>query len=78
MRGGHPLTSHVPAPVSPAQSTNHAQAIAAPVSPAELQVPANLHGFQLLREEYVAEYDAKVFLFKHEKTGAEVTLTRKP
>ena len=50
----------------------YCKAVAAPISPVELKPPANLHGFELLREEYVAEYDAKVFLFKHEKTGAEV------
>jgi Zn-dependent M16 (insulinase) family peptidase len=46
--------------------------VAAPIAPVEMKPPANLHGFKLLREEYVAEYDAKVFLFEHEKTGAEV------
>ena len=50
----------------------YCKAVAAPISPVELKPPANLHGFELLREEYVAEYDAKVFLFRHEKTGAEV------
>ena len=42
------------------------------MSPTELKAPTNLHGFTLEREEYVAEYDAKVFFFRHEKTGAEV------
>ena len=50
----------------------YCKAVAAPVSPTELKPPANLHGFELMREEYVAEYDAKVFMFRHEKTGAEV------
>ena len=48
------------------------RSVAAPLAPVEMKPPANLHGFKLLREEYVAEYDAKVFLFEHEKTGAEV------
>lgn len=48
------------------------RAVTAPLSPVEMKPPANLHGFKLVREEYVAEYDAKVFLFEHEKTGAEV------
>jgi hypothetical protein len=34
------------------------------MAPADLKAPTNLHGFELVREEYVAEYDAKVFLFK--------------
>ena len=61
----------VPSSARRLSSSSH-QAVAAPISPTELKAPANLHGFTLEREEYVAEYDAKVFLFKHEKTGAEV------
>jgi len=77
MRGVRCSNAAAPTPASGASGASrrrslYCKAIAAPVSPAELQAPANLHGFQLLREEYVAEYDAKVFLFKHEKTGAEV------
>ena len=39
---------------------------------AKMTAPANLHGFELVREDYIAEYDAKAFLFRHAKTGAEV------
>jgi len=38
----------------------------------EMKAPSNLHGFELVREDYIAEYDAKAFLFRHVKTGAEV------
>ena len=37
-----------------------------------MRAPTTTHGFRLVREDYIAEYDAKAFLFKHEKTGAEV------
>ena len=50
----------------------YCKAVEAPVNPTELKPPANLHGFELVREDYVAEYDSKVFFFKHAKTGAEV------
>ena len=53
-------------------STCRAVAAHAPIAPNEMKPPANLHGFKLVREEYVQEYDAKVFLFEHLKTGAEV------
>ena len=52
----------------------HSRAVASEIAPADLAPPsgADLHGFELVHEEYVAEYDAKAFLFKHLKTGAEV------
>lgn len=67
-----PSTSTSASTLSHSPEFSVSQAVAAPISPTELKAPADLHGFELLREEYVAEYDAKVFLFKHEKTGAEV------
>jgi presequence protease len=49
------------------------RAVSEPVSTYEtMKAPANLHGFELVREDYISEYDAKAFLFKHKKTGAEV------
>lgn len=41
-------------------------------SMATMSAPSNLHGFDLVKEEFVPEYNAKGFLFKHKKTGAEV------
>lgn len=35
-------------------------------------IPKNLHGFEVVRSEYVSEYDAVAVLYKHKKTGAEV------
>lgn len=35
-------------------------------------IPKNLHGFEVLRSEYISEYDAVAVLYKHKKTGAEV------
>ena len=37
-------------------------------------IPKNLHGFEVLRSEYISEYDAVAVLYKHKKTGAEVRL----
>ena len=51
-----------------------AQAVAAPQAPQKdpaAYIPANLHGFKVLRSEYIAEYDAVAILYKHAKTGAE-------
>ena len=35
-------------------------------------VPANLHGFSVVRQERLVEYNADAVLFRHTKTGAEV------
>ena len=42
--------------------------------PRPLVVPSNLHGFEVVRKEYIAEYDAAAVLYRHKKTGAEVRL----
>ena len=60
------------APSFGARRSVYCKAVEAPVNPTELKPPANLHGFELVREDYVAEYDSKVFFFRHTKTGAEV------
>ena len=60
------------APSLGARRSVYCKAVEAPVNPTELKPPANLHGFELVREDYVAEYDSKVFFFRHTKTGAEV------
>ena len=31
---------------------------------------AKAHGFKLVREQFVAEYDSLVLMYRHEKTGA--------
>lgn len=47
-----------------------AQAVAAPeAKQAEHAAPENLHGFQLERQQWVAEYNSTVLLYKHTKTG---------
>ena len=49
------------------------QAIAAPEAPtqaaAAAEAPRELHGFKLVRDEYVHEYDSHVRTYCHEKTG---------
>ena len=45
----------------------------APVAPPRgPPVPANLHGFSVVRQERLTEYNADAVLFRHNKTGAEV------
>lgn len=34
--------------------------------------PKHVHGFTLIREQFVKEYDSHVLMYKHDKTGAEV------
>ena len=47
-----------------------AQAVAAPeAKQAEHSAPASLHGFELERQQWVAEYNSTVLLYKHTKTG---------
>lgn len=41
------------------------------IKPSELTLPKALHGFTLVRDEFVAEYDSKVAVYRHDKTGAE-------
>lgn len=39
-------------------------------APVEAQAaPKQLHGFELVREQYVAEYDSQVLMYRHKKTG---------
>ena len=33
------------------------------------EAPKSLHGFELVRDEFVAEYDSRVLTYKHQKTG---------
>ena len=52
------------------------KAVAVPAKPPRpLVVPSNLHGFEVVRKEYIAEYDAAAVLYRHKKTGAEARRT---
>ena len=31
--------------------------------------PKELHGFELVREHFVQEYDSQVLMYRHKKTG---------
>ena len=67
---GRPRSGPVPPAASRPPSAPGAPcvpAVEAPVNPTELKPPANLHGFELVREDYVAEYDSKVFFFRHDR-----------
>lgn len=50
-------------------STVRAQAVAAPAAEASEQVSTDIHGFKLERQQWVAEYNSTVLLYKHKKTG---------
>ncbi|CAG9466039.1 unnamed protein product [Pedinophyceae sp. YPF-701] len=47
-------------------------AAAAVTDPKSYKGPQECHGFELVREEYVAEYDSHAMLYRHKKTGSEV------
>lgn len=46
-------------------------AVAAPTSPSHV-APAKLHGFTLVEEQYIPEYDSQVLMYRHDKTGAQI------
>lgn len=47
-----------------------AQAVAAPeAEQAEQAISSDIHGFELQRQQWVAEYNSTVLLYKHKKTG---------
>lgn len=37
--------------------------------------PKSLHGFELVRDEFVAEYDSRVLTYRHQKTGEHILRT---
>ncbi|KAL4419647.1 hypothetical protein ABPG77_000544, partial [Micractinium sp. CCAP 211/92] len=47
-------------------------AVAAPAEAQATPAPQKLHGFTLVEQQYVAEYDSQVVLYKHDKTGAQL------
>ena len=59
--------------VSTATSRVATQAIAAPQAPtqtaAATEAPRELHGFELVRDEFVHEYDSHVRTYRHQRTG---------
>eukprot|EP00775_Hariotina_reticulata_P005466 gene5466-5701_t len=69
-----PLLSRVPAALG-----RRGLAISAVAAPAEAAVqqssrdfPKAAHGFELVQQQFVKEYDSHVLLYKHSKTGAEL------
>ena len=51
------------------------QAVAAPSSAssaADLDIPAKIHGFTLVEDQYIQEYGSRALLYRHDKTGAQV------
>ncbi len=47
-----------------------AQAVAAPEAEhAEQSIASDIHGFELVQQQWVAEYNSTVLLYKHKKTG---------
>ena len=47
-----------------------AQAVAAPeAEQVEQAISSDIHGFELQRQQWVAEYNSTVLLYKHKKTG---------
>lgn len=46
-----------------------AQAVAAPAAEPTEQVSSDIHGFKLERQQWVAEYNSTVLLYRHKKTG---------
>eukprot|EP00877_Chromochloris_zofingiensis_P003328 jgi/Chrzof1/12997/Cz07g15220.t1 len=56
-------------------SAHSLRTFAVATSPATIQKPEivkKAHGFELMRQEFVREYDSHVMLYKHNKTGAEL------
>jgi hypothetical protein len=44
----------------------------APASASQAAAPQEAHGFELVRQQWVQEYNSQVLLYRHKKTGAEV------
>lgn len=54
------------------QSRTAASAVVAPApTQGERHQAKSVHGFDLVRDEFVAEYDSQVLTFRHSKTGAD-------
>ena len=59
--------------MSAAASRVATQAVAAPEAPSQTaavaEAPRELHGFELVRDEFVHEYDSHVRTYRHQRTG---------
>ncbi len=52
-----------------------AQAVAAPeAEQVEQAISSDIHGFELQRQQWVAEYNSTVLLYKHKKTGLQILI----
>ena len=61
---GHPAGwTHAPT------QARAAAAVAAPAPEKEKYQARSVAGFELVRDEFVAEYDSQVLTYRHEKTG---------
>lgn len=56
-----------------------AQAVAAPeAEQVEQAISSDIHGFELQRQQWVAEYNSTVLLYKHKKTGLLIRIFLHP
>ena len=46
----------------------------APADPAAAPPPQQAHGFELVRQQFVPEYNSQVLTYRHTKTGAWLPL----
>ena len=44
----------------------------------EKAAPKQLHGFELVRQQFVQEYNSQVLMYRHTKTGASSILLECP
>lgn len=55
---------------------NYAVSVSAVAAPANASTvkpaPKDLHGFELVEEQFITEYDSQVLLYRHKKTGAQL------
>ncbi len=77
----HPLCLHaggllqsLSAPAARSRRSLSAMAVAAPTTAAAQQKEfvKQAHGFTLVQQQFVREYDSHVLMYKHEKTGAQL------
>ncbi|KAF8058036.1 PREP1 [Scenedesmus sp. PABB004] len=66
------LLRSVLAPAAPGRRALAAQAVAAPAAAPAASFPKEAHGFELVQQQFVREYDSQVLLYRHKKTGAEL------
>lgn len=59
---------HSAAPLALAESSDVSLCAQAEVE-TKYAAPKELHGFELVREHFVQEYDSQVLMYRHKKTG---------